>query len=248
MVVQGERSAAAAAADGVWDRQEIGPAIGFLARRLGDEWRVLRDRRLSARGEQCLVEAVLLHRDYGIGLISLCPPEYASPDLSIRVLRAVLAEAGFDQRFKGYLPIVFVTAEPDTMREAAGRLMRSFAMAPLEIRDPSWFAEAAELLALPDFAMLEDDWSADRNGAHVEPGAAARRRRGGSGAGRIRRLLLHVSIALTCIAAGAAVATLGPTLWNGSPPPVSAPQAVSISTVPPAAAAGAPGLSKSVRN
>jgi hypothetical protein len=221
MVVQSERSAAAA--DGFWSRQEIGPAIGFLARRLGDDWRVLRDRRLSARGEQCLVEAILLHRDYGIGLISLCPPEYAAPDLSIRVVRSILAEAGFDQRFKGYLPIVFVTAEPDTMREAAGRLMRSFAMAPLEVRDPSWFSEVAELLAAPEFAMLEDDWSADRNGARAEPAATARRR-GGS---RMRRLLLHVSIAAGCIAAGAAIATLGPTLWNGASPPVSPPEAIS---------------------
>jgi hypothetical protein len=128
-------------------------SYGALRRRLDANWWILRNRRFAASGEECTIDFVLLHRDYGIALVSLEPEEYAVPDLAIRIARAALAERGFAARFEGTLPIVFLTTGPQPGAELAARIARALGgEAALDIADPSWVEWVADVLAGDDLA------------------------------------------------------------------------------------------------
>src|SRR5260370_32813042 len=81
-------------------------SLGALCR-LEPGWRVFRNRRVAAGGEQYAIHFIILHRDYGLGLIVLAPQEHAAPDTAGPPLRPRPGEGGFRGRFRRVFSTVF---------------------------------------------------------------------------------------------------------------------------------------------
>jgi hypothetical protein len=117
---------------------ESEPVFGALCR-LDPGWRIFRDRRIAADGEQYRIQFIIMHRDYGVGLVVLARQEYTSPEIAVRVMRTLLQRSGFDREYRGFLPIVFVALNVDEAQAAPTRIAKAFAASPaIGIRDGTW--------------------------------------------------------------------------------------------------------------
>jgi hypothetical protein len=107
-----------------------------LARELDAGWQVIHD--CAVRGGA--LDFVLLHRDYGIALLTVAAPgAVADPELAVAAFRAALEDIGFAQRYRGHIAIVARSLAPDAVSDLAAFLAARFAAAPLlEIADPTW--------------------------------------------------------------------------------------------------------------
>lgn len=117
---------------------ESEPVFGALCR-LDPGWRIFRDRRIAADGEQYRIQFIIMHRDYGVGLVVLARQEYTSPEIAVRVMRTLLQRSGFDREYRGFLPIVFVALNVDEAQAAPACIAKAFAASPtIGIRDGTW--------------------------------------------------------------------------------------------------------------
>lgn len=117
---------------------------GALCRRLDANWHVLRHCRVAVKGEEHTLQLVIVHREFGIGLIAFRAEAYTFPELAIRLTRAMLRARGFEERFAGFLPIVFIAIDSHDPHAVPTRIARAFAEQPaLGIADPSWADWAA---------------------------------------------------------------------------------------------------------
>jgi len=122
-------------------------AFGALRKRLPASWHLLRDCTISHEGELYLVQLVIIHRDFGIGLIAFRNDAYTDPELAIRLTRQVLSARGFERRFPGHLPVVFVAA-PRQGRELPQIITNAFAAErAIGITNPDWSETALSALA-----------------------------------------------------------------------------------------------------
>ncbi|MBV9521482.1 MAG: hypothetical protein JO010_01730 [Alphaproteobacteria bacterium] len=113
-------------------------AFGALCR-LDPGWQVIRNRRIAADGEQYRVQFIIMHRDFGVGLVVLSRQEYTAPEIAIRTTRAMLKRRGFDRQFRGFLPIVFVALDPDDTQAAPTQIAQAFTAAPpIGVTDAGW--------------------------------------------------------------------------------------------------------------
>jgi hypothetical protein len=120
---------------------------GALCRRLEASWHVLRHCRISIKGEEYVLQLVIVHRDFGIGLIAFRAEQYTFPELAIRLTRDLLRRHGFHERFSGHLPVVFIAADPKDAPDMPVRIARAFAdERRIEVSDPLWAEWAARLL------------------------------------------------------------------------------------------------------
>jgi len=164
-------------------------SLGALCR-LEPGWRVFRNRRVAAGGEQYAIHFIILHRDYGLGLIVLAPQEHAAPDTAVRLMRTMLGQCGFERRFSGFLPIVFVALNPEDSQVGPERIAKAFAATPrIAIKDASWVDWTSKALDALEEARAEPEDPS--NVIDVEDSAARRRPR------RLRRLLVGAITTLT---------------------------------------------------
>lgn len=113
--------------------------FGALCRRLDTNWHVLRDCHLRAQEEQYTIPLIIVHRAFGVGLFALRVEEHSAAELAIRLTRAMLNECGLEKRFAGFLPVIFLTADPADPRDIRERVARAFNREPdLSITDPNW--------------------------------------------------------------------------------------------------------------
>jgi hypothetical protein len=118
-----------------------------LSRRLPTKWYLIRDCTLNVHGELHFVQIVLLHRDHGIGLIDFRDPDYAFPELAVRLTRSILEMNGVDERFAGFLPVVFLSTCSDDPRALQANLLKRFEAEPkLGIAPSDWTEWAFDLL------------------------------------------------------------------------------------------------------
>ena len=164
-------------------------SLGALCR-LEPGWRVFRNRRVAAGGEQYAIHFIILHRDYGLGLIVLAPQEHAAPDTAVRLMRTMLGQCGFERRFSGFLPIVFVALNPEDSQVGPERIAKAFAATPrIAIKDASWVDWTSKALDALEEARAEPEDPS--NVIDVEVAATRRRPR------RLRRLLVGAITTLT---------------------------------------------------
>jgi hypothetical protein len=112
---------------------------GALCRRIPAKWHLLRKCTLNVDGQCHFVQLIILHRDYGIGLIDFRHENYSFPALAIRLARDMLCSRGFDELYPGHLPIVFISARLAEARSLPARIAAEFeSNATIGVRDPSW--------------------------------------------------------------------------------------------------------------
>jgi hypothetical protein len=112
---------------------------------LPQEWTAVRDRSL-------VVDAVLVHPDMGVALVSLVP---IAPEAAVVTLRERLSDEHFEEFFPGALPIVVLGITPADIPQLEQRLAAAFRRTPkLAIIDRDWAdAVVALLLASSDLEM-----------------------------------------------------------------------------------------------
>jgi len=165
-------------------------SLGALCR-LEPGWRVFRNRRVAAGGEQYAIHFIILHRDYGLGLIVLAPQEHAAPDTAVRLMRSMLGQCGFERRFSGFRPIVFVALNPEDSQVGPERIAKAFAATPrIAIKDASWVDWTSKALDALEEARAEPEDPS--NVIDVEDSATRRRR-----PRRLRRRLAGAIAALS---------------------------------------------------
>jgi hypothetical protein len=107
---------------------------------LPQEWTALRDRSL----EEDVVDAVLVHPEMGVALVSLAP---IAPEVAAAILRKRLEHEHFGEFFPGTLPIVVLGTTPLDIPKIEKRLADAFQQAPkLAITDRYWADVVVELL------------------------------------------------------------------------------------------------------
>jgi hypothetical protein len=107
---------------------------------LPQEWTALRDRSL----DEDVVDAVLVHPEMGVALVSLAP---IAPEAAAAILRGRLEHEHFGEFFPGTLPIVVLGTTPLDIPEIEKRLADAFQQAPkLAITDGDWADAVVELL------------------------------------------------------------------------------------------------------
>jgi hypothetical protein len=110
-----------------------------LARELDAKWQVVHGCRVGAGVESGALDFVLLHRDYGVALLSVATPAGSDPEIAVAAMRAKLAKIGFAERYRGHLAIVARSVVPDAVSDLAAFLALRFAAAPASaIADPTW--------------------------------------------------------------------------------------------------------------
>jgi hypothetical protein len=116
---------------------------------LPQEWTALRAR---SRDED-VVDAVLVHPDIGVALVSLAP---IAPEAVVARSRERLSNEHFEEFFPGALPIVVLGITLADIPEVEQRLAAAFRRAPkLAITDRDWADAVVELLvASSDLEML----------------------------------------------------------------------------------------------
>jgi hypothetical protein len=115
---------------------------------LPQEWTALCDPNL----EGAVVDAVLVHPEMGVALVSLAP---AAPGAAAATLRERLEHEHFGEFFPGTLPVVVLGSTPRDIPEIEKRLADAFRQAPrLAITDRDWAdAVVALLLESSDLEM-----------------------------------------------------------------------------------------------
>jgi hypothetical protein len=107
---------------------------------LPQEWTALRDPNL----EGAVVDAVLVHPEMGVALVSLAP---AAPGAAAATLRERLEHEHFGDFFPGTLPVVVLGTTPRDIPEIEKRLADAFRQAPrLAIIDRDWADAVVALL------------------------------------------------------------------------------------------------------
>jgi hypothetical protein len=110
-----------------------------LARELDAKWQVVHECRVGAGVESGALDFVLLHRDYGVALLSVATPAGSDPEIAVAAMRAKLAKIGFAERYRGHLAIVARSVVPDAVSDLAAFLALRFAAVPASaIADPTW--------------------------------------------------------------------------------------------------------------
>lgn len=134
--------------------------VGQLVRRFKGEWKIIKSRRLHSGSKEYSVELVMIHPDHGIAIISVCPGEYALPDLAIDIVRDILRKSAISQHSVATLPIVFVSAHERSMQEVAEELQRAFATSAPPPGD-GWEKRAYKILSSANYDRLADDFGAE---------------------------------------------------------------------------------------
>jgi hypothetical protein len=154
-------------------------AVATLRRGLGREWRVLDQHCLFAATGECLVDHILLHPDSGVMLVLVDRGIYAAPDIAIEVMRSVLRQVGFGNRFHGHLPVNCVSVERAQVPGLPAQLKDACAdAAPVEIAEPDWIEWLQQALRPYRLAAAEraSPWhaaAADMDASPVARGGAA---------------------------------------------------------------------------
>jgi hypothetical protein len=132
--------------DGAHD--DVGLTLAGRLAALPQDWTVLRDRKLDGH----VVDAVLVHPERGLALVSLAP---VAPEVAAAKLRERLNDEHFEEFFPGALPIVVLGVDPTDIPEIEQRLGSAFRRAPkLAITDRDWAdAVVALLLASNDLEL-----------------------------------------------------------------------------------------------
>jgi hypothetical protein len=158
-------------------------AFGALCQRLDPGWRTIRNRCIAVNGEQYRIHFILVHRDYGIGLIVFSPDDYVVPEMALRITRQMLRENGFERRFGSRVPIVFVALDPQDYDNAPAQIAHAFQSAPaISVKDPTWVDWVASAFnQIPSFddgdfsAGNQPTWTANDGVAEVDLCAAGRK-------------------------------------------------------------------------
>jgi hypothetical protein len=119
--------------------------LAALRKALDARWWILSGGRFSAA-----VDAVILHPEFGVGLVAPLADDGAAPHPAAREIRSALAADGLAARFGGFLPVIGIALDPgDACPEnLPDRIARAFAAAPtIGIRDPRWVEWAAASLS-----------------------------------------------------------------------------------------------------
>jgi hypothetical protein len=107
---------------------------------LPQEWTALRDPKL----EGAVVDAVLVHPEMGVALVSLAP---AAPEAAAATLRERLEHEHFGEFFPGTLPVVVLGTTPRDIPQIEKRLADAFRQAPrLAISNRDWGDAVVALL------------------------------------------------------------------------------------------------------
>jgi len=153
----------------------VGPAERQLFTRLTREldagWQIIHRSALFADGDSRSPDFVLLHRDYGVALLSVATPgETDDPAVAMAAMGARLEVVGFARRYPGHLAIVARRVVPAAVSDLAAFLAVRFATVPVSaIADPTWLDWLMQRLA-PEHRLPERQ---EREGA-ASPAAAAR--------------------------------------------------------------------------
>jgi hypothetical protein len=134
--------------------------VGQLVRRFKSEWKIIKSRRLHSGSKEYSVELVMVHPDHGIAIVSVCPSEYALPDLAIEIVRDILRKSAISQHSVAMLPIVFVSAHERSMQEVADELQDAFATLAAPPAD-GWEKRAYKILSSATYDRLADDFGAE---------------------------------------------------------------------------------------
>jgi hypothetical protein len=181
-------------------------AFGALCRRLDPGWRAIYNRCVEANGEKYCVHAILIHRDYGIGLIVFSRESSVFPETALRVTRNMLREKGFERSFGHSVPLVFIALDPENSQSAPAQIGHAFSAAPpVAIRDPNWVEWVTD--ALDRVPSFEEAATAER-----APVAPPRPRRW------LSRALWGASslaVAAALLLGGASLYARSPALHNG---------------------------------
>ncbi len=122
----------------------VGPAERQLFTRLTREldagWQIIHRSALFADGDSRSPDFVLLHRDYGVALLSVATPgETDDPAVAMAAMGARLEVVGFARRYPGHLAIVARRVVPGAVSDLAAFLaVRFAAVAVSAIADPTW--------------------------------------------------------------------------------------------------------------
>jgi hypothetical protein len=203
-----------------------GSVLAALRQALDARWWILSGGRLAAIGNGgTAADAIVLHPEFGIGLIAL-PRDGAALHPAVREIRCALAADGIAARFGGFLPVVGIALDPgDACPEhLPDRIARAFAAVPtISIRDPRWVDWAAASLGRLKPAPRRWWASRDRGAANL-----ARHRR--QPRNRIFAALMLTGIASTSLL----VAVVGTRLHRLSD--------IAADTIAPAAETAAPAV------
>jgi hypothetical protein len=134
--------------------------VGQLVHRFKGEWKIIKGRRLHSGSKEYSVELVMVHPDHGIAIVSVCPNEYALPDLAIEIVRDILGKSAISRHSVATLPIVFVSAHERSMQEVADELQDAFATLPAPPSD-GWEKRAYKILSSATYDRLADDFGAE---------------------------------------------------------------------------------------
>src|SRR5260221_1653243 len=113
----------------------VGPAerqlFTRLARELDAGWQIIHRSALFADGDSRSPDFVLLHRDYGVALLSVATPgETDDPAVAMAAMGARLAVVGFARRYPGHLAIVAPRGVPAALCALAAFLALLFFPVP----------------------------------------------------------------------------------------------------------------------
>ena len=147
-----------------------GSVLPALREALDARWWILSGGRLTATGNGgTAADAIVLHPEFGIGLIVL-PRDDAELHPAVREIRSALAADGIAARFGGFLPVVGIALDPgDACPEhLPNRIAHAFAAVPtISIRDPRWVDWAAASLGRLKPAPRRRWASRDRGAANL---------------------------------------------------------------------------------